>query len=282
MQEPEAKLVGKRKALVELLSFYDAQNTQQGPDKINVLIGGKSGSGKTTILNTCRQPVLVDSFDPGGTRSIIKNLYHPERNPKGFIHADTRYEDEEASSAKAFRKWEQEFEIRKKNNVFDSVGTYCIDSATTWTEAMMNEILRAQGRPAKRQLSARSAKDQSGLPLIQDYQIQMNCLRDYIKVLTALPCDFILTCHVDLQKDELTGQILGEFMITGKMKHKLPIFFDEVYIMDNQMSSSGITYRLMTRNSGRFEAKSRIGASNFSTYEEPDIMALRKKAGLVN
>jgi hypothetical protein len=46
-------------------------------------------------------------------------------------------------------------------------------------------------------------------------------------------------------------------------------------------SSKGVEYTILTRNTGLYKARTRLGRNNlFDTYEKPDIKALLKKAGM--
>ena len=228
----------------------------------NAMVYGYMGTGKTRLLSTARKPVLLHGFDPGGEKVLKDNI------EAGEVICDNRFQFEDARKPTAFREWEKEIgRLRKIDGFFESLGTYSVDSVTTWSEALMNAILKTQGRAG-------------GTPQMQDYLVQINTLRDWIKIITSLPCDVILTGHVDSEKDEVTGRITTGVMITGKLKEKLPLLMDEVYMAMSKETSKGVEYSLLTRNTGLFKARTRLGRNGlFETYEEPDIKALLKKAG---
>ncbi len=54
-------------------------------DSFNLLLCGDSGAGKTFLASTCRKPVHIDSFDPGGTKHLKQWI------DRGEIIVDTRY-----------------------------------------------------------------------------------------------------------------------------------------------------------------------------------------------
>jgi hypothetical protein len=96
----------------------------------------------------------------------------------------------------------------------------------------------------------------------------------------TLPCDVILTAHLDVDKDEATGRMFVGPMFVGKLKQRIPILFDELYCMQTKNTSTGIVYSLLTRSDGIFKARTRLGKGGlFETNEKPDIKALLKKAG---
>lgn len=248
----------KHKRIEEIIRLYEEDKSQR---TFNAIIAGDMGTGKTSILATARKPVLVHSFDPGGTKVLRPEI------EKGEIIPDTRFEAEDPKSPTVFRLWEEEFKKLRDEGVFNELGTFAIDSITTFADAAMNEILRRQGRSG-------------GVPYQQDYLVQINVLRDYMKVFTTLPCDVIVTAHLDPLKDELTGRVQMQIMVTGKLRVKIPLLFDEIYVATTKRTSKGVEYVLLTRNDGYYQARTRIGRGVFETYEKPDITYLLKKAGV--
>lgn len=245
--------------LEKLRTMYQESSTSE---KFNAMITGEVGSGKTTILATARRPILIDSFDPGGARSIRDAVR------EGYVIVDNRYEEEDAHKPVAFERWETEFRRRMKEGFFDGLGTYCIDSATTWAEAILNKILAKNGRPG-------------GIPTLPDWQFQINAIRDLSKTFTSLPCDCILTAHIYTNTDPKTGRSSSQIGLSGQLRGKLPALFDELYVMVPQETSKGVAYKVLTRNDGFYKARTRLGSNGrFETYEEPNIKRLLAKAGL--
>ena len=258
--------MAEREKLTMNNEFAEIRNRYQAmPNRetFNGIVYGYMGTGKTTLLGTARKPVLIHSFDPGGEKSLVDKI------ETGEVMVDSTYQAEDAKKPTAYRSWEKEFDrLRHKDGFFESIGTYAIDSVTTWSEALMNSILKAGGRAGS-------------IPQMQDYLVQINTLRDAIKLVTSLPCDVILTGHVDSEKDEVTGRVTTGVMITGKLKEKLPLLKDEVYMTMSKETSKGVEYSLLTRNTGLYKARTRMGRNGlFETYEEPNIKALIEKAGV--
>lgn len=257
-KEKEKEKFSVEEELEEIRKRY---KTSSGAETFNALIYGDMGTGKTNILRTCRAPILIHSFDPGGTKTLIDAI------AEGDVIVDNRFEEEDAKKSTAFKLWEKEFDRLRNAGFFEEIGTYALDSATMWGEACMNAILKANARPAS-------------TPQLQDYLVQMNVMRDAIKIMTSLPCDFVMTGHIDTDKDEVTGKMTTGPMVTGKLKAKLPILFDEIYVTISKETSKGIEYSLLTRNTGLYKARSRLGrGGRFETYEKQDIGRLLKKAG---
>jgi hypothetical protein len=250
-------------AQVEFDKLQQMYKDQERNKTFNAIVYGGMGSGKTQLLRTCRPPIFVDSFDPGGSltnRALIE---------QGKMYVDTRWELEDAAKPFVFELWDKEYHRRKKEEFFKQLGTYAIDSATTWAATIMNVILRKAGRPAT-------------FPFQNDYGPAMSILENAIKDFTTLPCDCILLCHNNMKTNEAEGKMLVGPLFWGKLVGRIPILFDEIYHAETKETSAGVKYHLLTRRTGNVEARTRLGADGkFDTYEEPNIMNLLKKAGMV-
>jgi len=87
-----------QKELSELQTMYkDNART----NSFNALIYGAMGTGKTNIARTCRKPVLIHSFDPGGTKTVRDEV------EKGTVYVDNRFENEDAMNPTAFAAWDK-------------------------------------------------------------------------------------------------------------------------------------------------------------------------------
>lgn len=251
------------KEFAQLRENYEKDERQAS---FNALILGESGSGKTFLLRTARKPVHIDSFDPGGTkglRDLIK---------KGEVIVDTRYEGEDPLSPFAYQAWKKEFEYRRREGYFNYIGTYVIDSATTWSEAIMNQILKAANIAGK------------APRFTHDYVPQKVEIRNKLRQCLDTPCDFILIGHHQLIEDvddEGKKTMRFRFMTTGQGMVTIPLLFDEVYSMVTRRTSTGVDYQLVTQNDGVHPARSRLAKGGaLSPREEPDIKKLLKKAGV--
>lgn len=249
-----------------LNNLMDHYNTDARSQAFNAIIYGDIGSGKTKLLASCPRPILIHSFDPGGVLTLRKES---DFNKEGGIYVDTRFENEDAKNPSAYALWEKEFDMLRKKDVFSEIGTYAIDSATTWADALMNSVLKKNGRAA-------------GVPQQMDWMVQMNTIRDALKAFCSLPCNCILTAHVDYDKDEASGRMVAGPMLTGKLKQKIPLLFDELYRTVAQRTAKGTEYTLQTQADSMYRARTRLGTGGlFEPNEVPDITALLKKAGML-
>jgi len=246
----------------------------------NAIIYGGIGSGKTSLLRTCRLPLHIDSFDPGGSKvlreeAILNGELYPDEMSKGNIIVDSRFEVEDPMAPKSANLWDQEFHKRKRMGYFDHIGTYVIDSMTTWGQVIMYEILRkaVAAFPKKRALGT--------APQENDWLPQMTVIENAMRDFISLPCDCILIGHDDYKKDEASGRMFVNLMITGKLRTRVPLLFDEIYYAMTKETSSGTVYQLLTKRTGMYEVRSRLSTKGqLAMYEPSNIKNILKKAGM--
>jgi hypothetical protein len=240
--------------------------------RFSALVTGETNAGKTFLLKTARMPVHIDSFDPGGTKCLRDYIQ------KGDMVADTQYEDEDPMDPKAFAAWKKNIDIRFETDYFSHFGTYCLDSATTFGDAVMNYGLANKNRAGE-------------VPQHRhDYNPQKVEMTNYIKKLMRLPCDFIMTGHLRENKkvlsvDAKTGVVREEvkyrFYTTGQAVVTIPLLFDEIYVIVGKEGRDGPQREMLIDSLGTFLARSRLKADGkLDAIEPPDIKAILKKAGL--
>jgi len=257
-----------QKELENVRNFYNGDKLQK---RFSALITGETNAGKTYILRTARKPIHVDSFDPGGTK-CLRDLIE-----SGDVVADTQWEADDPYKPKAFAEWMKAIDRRLQYGYFDMFGTYCIDSATTFGEAVMNYQLGMKSRAGE--------APQRNI----DYMPQKTYMSNYIRKLMRLPCDFIVTGHLrEVRKlisiDNKTGiareDIKYRFYTTGQAVVTLPLLFDEIYVITGDEGSSGPRRKMLVDSLGTYIARSRLKMNGLlNAEEEPDIKKLLLKAG---
>ena len=258
------------KELKKVKEYYDGDPLQK---RFSALVTGETNAGKTYLLRTARRPIHIDSFDPGGTkclRDLIK---------KGDIVADTQWESDDPFSPDTFAKWMKAVDIRFKIGYYEKFATYCLDSATTFGDTVMNYQLASKsraGEPPRHRV---------------DYNPQKIHMTNYIKKLMRLPCDFVMTGHlreikklvrIDTKTGIATEDIKYRFYTTGQAVVTIPLLFDEIYVMTGKDGRGREPKREMLIDSlGTYVARSRLKANGLlDATEPPDIKALLKKIGL--
>lgn len=257
MSEPN--LLAIQKELKDLETMY-----AEKPSSLttNFFITGESGSGKTVLASTAPAPILIDSFDPRGTESISDQIAAKRVIP------DTRWENDDPRAPFVFDQWEKTFWQRKRDGMFEVLGTYVIDSSTGMLAAIMNKVLKREGRPG-------------GVPQQNDYLPQMTFFQNVMQVVAALPCNVIVTNHLNLIEDASKGDktVMYRPLVTGKLNVRTPLLFSEIYVIETRQSSKGIERSVLTQSTGRYMARTRIGKGVFDLHEEPNLAKLLKKAG---
>lgn len=252
----------------KIREYYRSDPLQK---RFSALITGESGAGKTYLLRTCRRPIHIDSFDPGGTKCLRNEI------EKGYIIADTRWESEDPLKPSKFAEWKREFEHRLRVGYFDHFGTYALDSASSWADAVMNHQLGESSRAGE---APRFTKD---------YTPQKVMMINAVKRMMNLPCDFILLGHLrmieEIRGTTKDGEPLKEvkfrFLTTGQATVTIPMQFDELYVLVGKETASGLKRVLLTEAQGTYQARSRLKADGkLEREEEPDIKKLLRKIGL--
>jgi len=254
-----------KKQAAEIKKMYDEDPRNQ---TFNLICHGPIKVGKTSLLRTCPKPVFVHSFDPNGT--LVLN----DMIDSGEVLVDTRFEKDDPFKPTACLLWEDSFNYLYRINFFSHVGTFAIDSMTTWAQTVMYEVIR---------LAAKKKKDREvgGAPQENDWLPQMAFIENYMRKFLSLPCHCILLGHSDQPKDR-EGNATGDLgiMITGKLRERVPALFSEIYylrIKDYKTESR----ELLTKPVYGIQAGSRLGfGGKLEKEEPPDIKTIMKKVGI--
>jgi len=239
-------------------------------DKANFLIIGAHGTGKTYSLLTAPGPVVIDSFDPGGTRCI----------PAKYIESGQimvrNYEFDTAVKPQAFRTWEADFNRWKNGGMFDSIGTYAIDF-TRWAQSLMHAILEGRGR---KPLAGKAdlGKDPDIVPELGDYNLHQKTLAQYLADITNLPCHVVVMAHLNIDKDEKVGRMFSSVYVDGKkFAQNVPSLFDEVYFAE-VIGQNNFVWQLVPRS--YYPARSRLRSDGvLKITEGQDFRSILKRAG---
>ena len=258
--ENEKEFLDISKEFSKIQQMYAEDSTQES---FNMLLCGEMGSGKSHFLSTCRRPIHIDSFDPGGTK--IKPLQDGIK--EGWVLVDSRFEKEDPTKPTVAKLWLEEMDRRERMSYFNHIGTYAIDSATSWMDALMNRQLQSAG------IAGQAPR------FTHDYQPVKMLVRNLIRRIMRFPCDFVLTGHLQADKDEVSGKVLMRFVTIGKGSVIIPTLFDEVYVALAEDGPNGTKYSVLTSPSSHYIARTRIGSMKFDKKEIPDIRKLFTKIG---
>lgn len=244
-----------------------------GNKKVHGLIIGEKGSGKTSLCKTMVKPVLIHSFDPGGTEVLRDGI------EAGDILVDTRFENDDMYEPTAYRLWEQEYNELGRLGMFEHIGTYVIDSLTTYSDALLWQIMKKEGRVPAR-MSAKTDDTKQGMR-IQDWGTVVNAFVMLTRSLSKLPCHTFLLGHIAKEKDEVLGRFVKTILLPGQSRDKVPINCGEYYVLTTKNTPKGLERKLLVKPDGDFSfVTNRIGGDKVGDEVEPDIRKLFELAGL--
>lgn len=160
-----------------------------------ILIVGDSGSGKTTFAATAPVPFFAD-FDHGLDTLAGKNI-EGEYQP---------YDTE------TFSDFWKELGLWRKEGPQYGCETFVLDSLTTVSEACLYSITKGS------------------TPEIRDWMLYIGKMKKMLGYLTTLDCNVIVTGHLQIVKDDVTGSIERiPIMYGDKLPGQLPIYFNDVW-----------------------------------------------------
>jgi len=213
------------------------KSTQAVIHNVNCLLYGESGIGKTTILATAPDPLIL-SIEGGLLTLADKDI--PVIEIKSVDDINEVYE------------W------LSKSKEADKYRTICIDSLSEMAEVILVEEMSAtpNGQRAYGQMADKMA-------------VSIRGFRD-------LPKHTVFTAKVRKIVDEATGSIRFFASVPGQqLLNNLPYFFDEVFRMDfgktkRTKDRPSVTYRYIdTVGNRQFICKDRSG--KLDEQEQPDL-----------
>lgn len=192
--------------------------------KLNVLIYGKSGTGKTTFANCFPHPFTFD-FDKGMLSQRGKDV-----------------EFETYKGANAYAEFEVKFKELEQNCPYDTI---ILDSVTTLEEYCMDRALMANRRV---------------MPTMNEWNVLIADLKDLFMRATKMSKHLVVIAHEQMIQDEITGEVMVRPQIVGKkLPAQLPLWFDEVFRTQISRTKDGIPlYSLLTVGDLKYTAKSRL------------------------
>jgi len=217
-------------------------------ENIKILLFGESGSGKTCFASNFPGPTHYYDFDlkVGSVNSFNKNIDH--------ITFD-QYPLDKSDPGGAGKRFNHDMGELKKLAVKGEFPykTIVIDSLTTLSDRLMEHIMREN--PGVKRTPTKLAQ----APALQDYGMFRIFMKQFIAEILALPCNIIMVAHVEIIKDETTGQLLRVPMLTGKLAKELVIYFEEVYYAYVEGEGSSRKYMLQTQADKKFNCRSQRG-----------------------
>lgn len=233
--------------MTKLSTLKDAQHFKG-------LIIGDSGAGKTCFAAGFGRTYVLD-FDNKISSAAAFYRHSPQIEKidyDNYAPTDTK--------GTAFEKANQKLgEIKKALGDYETI---VIDSLTTLSDEAMKWIMRIN--PGTKRNATKGAQ----APALQDYGIFRIFMKDFIQQVINLPCHVIFTAHIQIEKDETTGQILRSPMLAGKLSRELPIYFPEVW----RAFTKDDKYLLQTQSDSKFTCRSQIPGIPKEVEAKPELI----------
>jgi phage nucleotide-binding protein len=211
-------------------------------DGVKILVYGHAGAGKTSLVKTLPNPVVISA--EGGLLSIAD--------------ADIPYIE-----VKNINDVYQAFEYLHgpDGDQFDSIA---LDSISEIAEVVLN-----------------AAKKESKDPR-QAYGALMETMQDLIRAFRDIKGKNVyFSCKCEKQADEQGRLLYSPSMPGAKLGQSLPYFFDEVLALRVERDSEGNTQRaLMCESDGLWQGKDRSG--KLDAWESPDLGEVINKIKGIN
>lgn len=251
------------------------QETLYADPHIRVMLLGVKGSRKTSFIKTARKPIFIDSFDPGGTLSIDDFI----KDPANECYVDAQYETEDLRAPTAMDAWEREFEGRCKDGFFNSLGTYVLDGYYLMMESLLAKQRKKFGVGAIDDMTPESAVKGKDLRNLYGMFLEANLY--WTRRILNLPCNVIMTCHLDTYMDVTIGRTETTILAPGNAsKERVPVPFPEVWVRVQEEENGKLTDSIITGPSGRYRGSTRIGKmGKLALKETPDFCAILRKCG---
>lgn len=189
-----------------------------------VLVCGPPGTRKTTFACGFPGKIRVLDFDGKvGSAAAWYGAKEPERLKEIEVESlSSNLDPNFDPMARVNEIITREFIPQQKAGKME-YSTLVIDSATTFSSSALKHIIKTN--PGVK----RVASSQGTQACMQDYGILKREFGRLIPGLLSLPMHIVMTAHIEVDKSELTGEIIRKPIMDGSFAQSLPIFFDEVY-----------------------------------------------------
>lgn len=213
-------------------------------DRVKLLLYGDPGEGKTVFAASFPGPIKFFDFDGKADSAALFFKDNPEvlENVDVVELAGNLVEDPIVNLNKIIN---EELIPQQKTGEMH-FKTLVLDSITTFSRAVLNHIVKTNPGIKRNQTK------QGVQPGLQDYGILKREFAKLIPGLLSLPCNVVMTAHMDTQKDEVSGEIIRGPIMDGAFSAQLPIYFKEVWRLytekDQRLAQTQSNYKYKCRS----------------------------------
>jgi len=215
--------------------------TQEELGKPKFLLVGPTGSGKTAQILTLPGKTFAYLFDPSSLltlkgHDIEYEIFLPGKANLAAVSLSRGKGDPvmEEDASEIYTRWAKDADEKIKNNYFDQFENICFDSFTTFSDIVMDRVLKINGRVGK-------------FPQEDDWPAQMTTIANVVKTLITLDKTLLFTAHDEFKQDGVTKRMQNVILLTGRLRVKIPLLFSEIWHMESASTANETKYQAQTR-----------------------------------
>lgn len=203
--------------------------------KINALLKGEPGGGKTFLEGSFPRPMYIADLDH--KVDVLKKM-EMELGRDVFNCDDIEYDTYGAKDYPAFREKFMEFERIADSGYDFPFKTVCVDSLTTLADMLIRYSLSVRG--GERRAENANAKERKRgvieMPEFEEFNVESLAINQLIDIGRNLPAHFILTAHVirTTSKDNAGRERESRVLMTAgkKIAAAIPAKFKEQWLIE--------------------------------------------------
>lgn len=212
-----------------------------------IMLVGEPGSGKTVFLLGFEGRKYVADFD--AKISSGAEFYRTDKPRLESVDYDIYMGS--GMMPKFETKVRELEELAAKSDFPYSL--IALDSLTTFLDRVIDHVISTNG-------SIQRTRTQQGPIASQlDYRIGAQYAKQLIHRLLVLPCHVVVTAHLHIEKDELTGRIERRAKGFDSVASYLPVVFEEVWRTYVETKGTARSYRAQLQSDDFFsKARSQL------------------------
>lgn len=206
----------------------------------SLLLMGVSGTGKTALTIQFPDPFVLDCDDNlnGPVKYLTRNGVELKN-----VSFGSPYSDNEGNPLPR-EKWFPRAGELLSEAIKSPCKTIVIDSLTSFSDLVLIEVLRLQGRSLSDvTLSTKGSRIADEQMQIQDWGMFFNAMKSLVMKLKASGKTVVFNAHTKSKEDNLTKSFQTVLACPGQTSDLLAGFFEEVWLLENTIVGVGKTAR---------------------------------------
>ena len=236
---------------LEDIGYFDNASEQ----KMRVLAYGDMKVGKTTLLATFPNVVMIDTDKGGATLRKQHIPFVPCYDSKGIIKRVFSILEAARARSGPFAP----------GGEFAACETIALDSMSVFSNSALVDLIYQTGRDA---MEVKAGYDEYGRLL--NVQVALG------KLFKALSTQYnvVVTALSTVDKDENTGSMVGGPLVVGSYRGLIGADFDEIYYLSSEGTKDAVKHVMFTSKSSFYNAGTRLGGMPYK-IESPTYAKIK-------